>query len=70
MKAIWLFRFISYSYSQGTRDKRYDDIRLLTFTLPVGEEEAKTTLANSLLSESIEYDWKSITSLNINITNS
>lgn len=69
MKAIWLFRFTSYSYCQGTRD-RQEDLRLLTFTLPCDAKEAEHHLISKLKQNRIEFDEKSIECLNFNITNS
>ena len=70
MKHIWLFTFTSYSYCQGTKYANYNDLRLLTFTLPCDEQEAIHYLATSLEDNNIEFDYKSIKSLSINITNS
>ena len=69
MKAIWLFRFTAYEYCQGTRD-RYEDMRLLTLTLPCDESEARHILNIHLTTNKVEYDKQSITCLNVNITNS
>ena len=68
--SIWLFKFTSYSYCQGTKDTFYCDLRLLKFTLPCSEWEARTYLISTLSSEGIDFDLSSIKSLNINITNS
>ena len=65
----WLFRFTSYYYCQGTRD-RYSDLRLIQLTLPCEEWEAKNYLKETLSKERLEFDENSIESLTINITNS
>lgn len=70
MKHIWLFRFTSYSYCQGTRDTQYGDLRLLYMTLPCDEVEAKYHLIRKLNDENVEFDPESIENLSISITNS
>jgi hypothetical protein len=70
MKAIWLFRFTSYSDCQGTRDRYTEDLRLLTLTLPCTEWEAISLLTETLTNQDVEFDANTIKSLNINLTNS
>lgn len=70
MNHIWLFRFTSYSYCQGTRDRYTEDLRLVKCTLPCEEWEATNLLIKELEKEGTEYDKKSITSLTFNVTNS
>ena len=69
-KSTWLFRFTSYYYCQGTRDRFAGDLRLIQLTLPCDEWEAKSYLKETLIGEGLEFDENSIESLNINITNS
>lgn len=69
MRPIWLFRFTSYSYCQGTKDS-YEDMRLLFLTLPCTEDEAISLLTKTLTQQHVEFDSRTITSLNINLTNS
>lgn len=66
---IWLFKFIAYSYCQGTRD-RYEAYKLLILTLPCGKFEAIDALKTYLKSNKIEFEPNSIESENIFITNS
>jgi hypothetical protein len=66
----WLFRFNSYSYCQGTRDVFNNDMRLLKFTLPCEEWEAKTHLIKVLNKERIEIYTTSIECITSLITNS
>ena len=68
--STWLFRFTSYSYCQGTRDRLSGDLRLIQLTLPCEEWEAKNYLKETLSKERLEFDENSIESLTINITNS
>jgi hypothetical protein len=70
MSSVWLFRFTSYSYCQGTRDNYRGDMRLLIFTLPCEEWEAKAHLLAVLINEGIELNVGSIESLTYKITNS
>ena len=68
-RSIWLFRFISYAYCQGTKDK-YLDMKLISFTLPCEEWEAEMHLKRELRKANIEFDEESIESLTIFVTNS
>lgn len=68
--AYWLFRFTSYSYCQGTRDSFRNDMRLLKFTLPCDEMEAKVCLITKLKQDRIEFDIASLQCLTELITNS
>jgi len=68
--AFWLFTFTSYTYCQGTRDANYYDMRLLKFTLPCEEDEARICLVTRLRQSNIEFDLpsaQSLTELIINI---
>jgi hypothetical protein len=67
--AYWLFSFKYYLYCQGTRDG-YEGIRLIKFTLPCEEFEAKNALIKALNTSHIEFDEDSIESLNVFINNS
>ena len=66
----WLFRFNSYSYCQGTKDSFHNDMRLLKFTLPCEEWEARIALKELLASENLELDLKSIECITKLIINS
>jgi hypothetical protein len=69
MSSIWLFRFTSFSWCQGSEDKHYGDMRLLKFSLPCKEWEAKEHLNNLLNSQNIRYLPETIEILSFEITN-
>lgn len=66
---IWLFKFTAYSYCQGSRDS-YEGSKLLIFTLPCEQWEAKSYLINYLDAYKIEFEPVTIEACNIFITNS
>ena len=57
---IYLFRFTSYSYCQGTRDTYRGDLRLLQFASPTDKQNAIDNLMCTLEEEGVEVDYKSI----------
>jgi hypothetical protein len=76
MNNIWLFRFTSYSYCppyphcRGTSATYHGNMRLLHFSSPCDELEAKNYLKDKLISEGIDIDFNSIECLTIKIQNS
>lgn len=67
--SIWLFSFTGYSYCQGDEDY-YGDTRLITFSLPCEESEARKYLVKNLEENHVKYNKDSIVSKNIKIINS
>ena len=67
--SVWLFTFTGYTYCQGTRDVSVE-VRLITFTLPCEEWEAKAALIKKLKADREEFDEDSIKSLTYKVTNS
>ena len=66
---IYLFRFTSYTYCQGTRDVNRGDMRLLQFAEPTPEDIAILTLQHELMLENIGFHVESIEVLTKFITN-
>jgi hypothetical protein len=69
-QSVFLFRFTSYSYCQGTRDTYRNDMRLITTMIPCPIWEAIGYLKKWLKQENVEYDEDSIQLLNRQIKNS
>lgn len=70
LHSIWLFRLTTYSYCQGTRDSFRVDMRLLQFSLPCDEFEARNHLIKLLKNQGVEFDENSIENCSYSITNS